>query len=234
MLLDTQVSHEVRLIEALLRPIDDLAVSDVSRPRIELLAVRRAAALLDRALPWQRGHGRRTARLARALGLAAGLSSASLHNLELAARLHDIGLLVLHHSLASHTGCLDAQSYAAIQCHPRVGAQWLEPYRFLRNASVIIAHHHERWDGSGYPYGIRGAFIPVEARILAIADTFDAVRVPGAHDRKTRAHVAYRILKVAAGTLFDPQLVDLADTACRKWFSTTIGGHCNNDREGRA
>jgi HD-GYP domain-containing protein (c-di-GMP phosphodiesterase class II) len=229
MLLETQVSHQVSLIGTLFRRIDDLAVPDVSRPRIELLVVRRAAALLDRILPWQRGHGRRTATLARSLGQAAGLSRASLHHLGLAALLHDIGLLALRRHLVSLSEYLDSSSYAAIQSHPRLGGQWLEPYRFLRNASVIIAHHHERWDGSGYPYGLRGTFIPLEARILAIADAFDAVRVPGAQDRTTRAQVAYRILNVAAGTQFDPQLVDLASTACRKWFSTGGEGRREND-----
>ena len=109
----------------------------------------------------------------------------------------------------SHAGYLDVESYTAVQCHPRTGAQWLEPYRFLRNASVIIAHHHERWDGSGYPYGIRGTFIPIEARVLAIADAFDAIQVPLVTDQQTRDQVAYRILTVASGTQFDPHLVEM-------------------------
>jgi response regulator RpfG family c-di-GMP phosphodiesterase len=129
--------------------------------------------------------------------------------LTLAALLHDIGLLALPNAFASHTGYLDVESYAAVQCHPRLGAQWLESFPFLRPASVIIAHHHERWDGSGYPYGIRGAFIPIEARVLAIADAFDAIQVPRVTDQNTRDQVAYRILTVAAGTQFDPQLVEI-------------------------
>jgi HD-GYP domain-containing protein (c-di-GMP phosphodiesterase class II) len=180
---------------------------------LEEMLVRQAAHLLDEALPWQRGHGRRTAYIARSLGAAAGFSLEVLHHLTLAALLHDIGLLALPHNLASHTGYLDVQSYAARQSHPRLGAQWLDRYRFLRQASVIIAHHHERWDGSGYPYGIRGTFIPLEARVLAIADAFDAIEVPGIHDQQTRNRVAYRILKVAAGTQFDPQLVELCGQA---------------------
>lgn len=165
--------------------------------------------MMDSALPWQKGHGRRTAALARSIGSRAGLSRESLHHLTLAALLHDIGLLALPPALIAHTGCLDSQSYAARQSHPRVGAESLEPYRFLRNASIIIAHHHERWDGSGYPYGLRGTFIPVEARVLAIADALDAIHVPGVIDPGERDSAAYRILTVGAGTQFDPHLVEM-------------------------
>jgi response regulator RpfG family c-di-GMP phosphodiesterase len=92
----------------------------------------------------------------------------------------------------------------------------LEPFPFLQDASVLIAHHHERWDGSGYPYGIRGRFIPLGARILSIADTFDAIEVPNTQSPETRALVAFRILRVAAGTQFDPDLVETFGQWLRK------------------
>lgn len=199
----------LQLIQRMLRTIDSLPFPRSLRPNVEIIVVRQMAKWMDAVLPWQRGHGRRTAALARSIGYRAGLSCQSLHHLTLAALLHDIGLLALPADLVSQSGCLDVQSYAARQSHPRVGAEWLAPYRFLQNASIIIAHHHERWDGSGYPYGIRGEFIPVEARVLAIADAYDAIKVPGVTDQETRDRVAYRILTVAAGTQFDPQLVEL-------------------------
>jgi HD-GYP domain-containing protein (c-di-GMP phosphodiesterase class II) len=191
--------------------------------------VRQVTRLLDEALPWQRGHGTRTARLAEALGTAAGLSDDALQHLTLASLLHDIGLLVLPNGLTSPSGCLDSRSYAAVQCHPRLGPQWLEPFPSLRRASVIIAHHHERWDGSGYPYGIRGTFIPVEARILAIADAFDAVEVPGIHDHEVRDRVAYRILNSAAGTQFDPQLIELCWPGLREPLGETAWVRATED-----
>jgi HD-GYP domain-containing protein (c-di-GMP phosphodiesterase class II) len=82
----------------------------------------------------------------------------------------------------------------------------LDPFGFLREASALIAHHHERWDGSGYPYGIRGEFIPLGARILSIADAFDAIKVPES-DSETRNLIALRILRIASRTQFDPSLV---------------------------
>ncbi len=205
----TSAESTLERIQGALRRIDALLLPRSLRPAVETILVRRVAKVMDSALPWQQGHGRRTAALARRIGSCAELSRESLHHLTLAALLHDIGLLALPTALISHTGCLDAQSYAARQSHPRVGAESLGPYQFLRKASIIIAHHHERWDGSGYPYGIRGTFIPVEARVLAIADAFDAVRVSGATDEDARDQAAHRILTVGAGAQFDPHLVEV-------------------------
>ena len=133
----------------------------------------------------------------------------ALHHLKLAALLHDIGLLMLSPCITENRAPLEPKSYVAVQHHARLGANLLEPFMFMREASILIAHHHERWDGSGYPYGIRGAYIPLGARILAIADAFDAIRVPGSSDRVGRNNIAIRILRVAAGTQFDPELVAL-------------------------
>ena len=175
----------------------------------DLTIARQVTTILDEALPWQRGHGMRTARFAQGLGSAAGLPDDALHHLSLASLLHDIGLLAVPASLTCPSTSLDPESYAVVQCHPRLGAQWLERFPFLKRASVIIAHHHERWDGSGYPYGIRGSFIPLEARILAIADAFDAIKGRTVHDQRNRDRVACRILKASAGTQFDPEMVEL-------------------------
>jgi response regulator RpfG family c-di-GMP phosphodiesterase len=131
-----------------------------------------------------------------------------MHDLNLAAFLHDIGLLMLHHDLTIGVNTLDQESYVAVQNHPRLGASLLELFFFLREASVLMAHHHERWDRSGYPYGIRGRFIPLGARILSIADAFDAIRIPEVSNQVARNKIALRIIRVAAGTQFDPELVE--------------------------
>ena len=104
---------------------------------------------------------------------------------------------------------LEPESYVAIQNHSRLGATLLAPFSFLKEASILIAHHHERWDGSGYPYGIRGRFIPLGARILSIADAFDAIEVPDVRCPDTRRVIAIRIIRVASGTQFDPHLVSV-------------------------
>ena len=195
-------------IQGMLRKIDRLQLPLASRRDVERILVRQVGKEIDRALPWQAGHGRRTATISILIGQAVGLNSVELHDLTLAALLHDIGLLKLPPHLMSRSDCLEPESYVAIQNHPRLGALLLEPFFFLREASVLVAHHHERWDGSGYPYGIRGRFVPLGARILSIADAFDAIRIPNVPSRIVRNTVALRIIQVAAGTQFDPELVE--------------------------
>jgi HD-GYP domain-containing protein (c-di-GMP phosphodiesterase class II) len=194
-------------IQGMLRKIDRLQLPLASHRDVECILVRQVGKEIDRALPWQAGHGRRTAAVSTSIGRAIGLTSIELHNLTLAALLHDIGLLTLPPHLMSRSDYLEPESYVAIQNHPRLGALLLEPFLFLRESSVLVAHHHERWDGSGYPYGIRGRFIPLGARILSIADAFDAIRIPEVTSRVVRNRIALRIIHIAAGTQFDPELV---------------------------
>ncbi len=196
-------------IQAMLKKIDRLRLPLASRRDVESILVRQVCTELDRALPWQAGHGRRTAEISLLIGQAAGLTPDALHQLKLAALLHDIGLLMLPARLTEVEDQLEPESYVSIQNHSRLGAMLLDPFSFLSEASVLIAHHHERWDGSGYPYGIRGRFIPLGARILSIADAFDAIHVPGISERAARNRIALRILRVAAGTQFDPNLVEV-------------------------
>jgi HD-GYP domain-containing protein (c-di-GMP phosphodiesterase class II) len=201
----------VEQLQGMLRKIDRLTLPLASRRDIESVLVCQVARELDGLMPWQRGHGRRTAALAIRIGKAFRLPTEELHHLKLAALLHDIGLLVYPLPLSRQHTFLDPDTYESIQNHPRVGSQLLESFSFLKRASIIIAHHHERWDGSGYPYGIRGRLIPIEARILSVSDAFDAVSVPNVRDRKTRDVIALRILRAASGTQFDPTLIHLLD-----------------------
>ena len=195
-------------MQAMLRKIDQLRLPLASRPDVESILVRQVSKEIDRTLPWQAGHGRRTAAISLLLGHAIGVNPGELHDLKLAALLHDIGLLMLPTRLISAREPLESEDYVAIQNHSRLGATVLEPFSFLKEASILIAHHHERWDGSGYPYGIRGRFIPLGARILSIADAFDAIRIPEISNRVARNNIARRIIQVAAGTQFDPELVE--------------------------
>ncbi|MCX5724878.1 MAG: HD domain-containing protein [Nitrospirae bacterium] len=196
-------------MQAMLRKIDRLRLPVASRRDVQRILVRQVSKELDRALPSQAGHGHRTAAISGLIGQAVGLTPGELHDLTLAAWLHDIGLLMLPTDLVESKDSLNPDAYIAIQSHSRLGATLLESFAFLREASILIAHHHERWDGSGYPYGIRGPFIPLGARILAIADAFDAIQVPNVHCLSQRQAIALRIIHVSAGSQFDPELVQV-------------------------
>jgi len=147
-----------------------------------------------------------------------GLPVDKLHDLKFAALLHDIGLLTLPADLIEFRDDLEPESYIILQNHSRFGATLVEPFSFLREASILIAYHHERWDGLGYPYGIRGEFIPLESRILAFAGAYDAIKVPKVSDPAARNLIALRILRVASGTHFNPRLVAItAETMLNKF-----------------
>ncbi|MDH5194859.1 MAG: HD domain-containing protein [Nitrospira sp.] len=209
-----QIQLAVLAIQNMLQKIDRLYLPPTSRRDLESILVRQVTRELDRLLPWQAGHSEATAASAVHIGQAMGLHDAVLHQLELAALLHDIGLLMLPTQSQTGRELLDMDSYTTIQNHPRLGSILLEPFPFLRETTAMIAHHHERWDGSGYPYGLRGDFIPLGARILAVADAFTAIHVPHLHDRFRRDRVALRILQVAAGTQFDPLVVNTLVECC--------------------
>lgn len=146
-------------------------------------------------------HGRRTAQYATGLGHVIGVSSRDLIDLYYASVLHDIGKVMLPDELLQKSGPLTHEEYVVMQCHPREGARLLAAVSSLRRAAVLIAHHHEHWDGSGYPYGLRATFIPLGSRILAVADRFDALCL----EKAPRGPM--KLLRMVAGSQLDPMLV---------------------------
>lgn len=168
---------------------------------VRLLQLRRLARRIEAIIPGHFGHGERTAHYALLLAEQFGFTEDQRRDLHYAALLHDIGLLTLPEHLLDEGTTLGLADYALIQSHPREGAALLSPYPFLLEPARLIAHHHERWDGAGYPYGLRNEYIPLSARILAIADGFDSIT--------SRSHSwssALRRLSASAGSQFDPTL----------------------------
>jgi HD-GYP domain-containing protein (c-di-GMP phosphodiesterase class II) len=198
----------------LLSILDDLKALDFGPPSCAIhwnaisRVVRELAALIDRLSPRHQGHGRRTADFAHRLGLTVGLPWDELRDLALASLLHDIGLLTLPAKLVKEHQELSPQEFARYQSHSRAGAEILESISFLKRPALWIAHHHERWDGCGYPYGLRGEFIPLGARILAIADTFDVYLHQPAQAPESNILAATALLQVVAGSQLDPVLAE--------------------------
>lgn len=151
-------------------------------------------------------HGHRTAHHATALGHAIGMPTRDLLDLYLAAVLHDAGKVMLPDTILTKNGALTSEEYTFLQCHPRDGARLLETIPVLRRAAVLVAHHHEHWDGSGYPYGLRNTFIPLGSRILAIADRFDTL-CEQTNGSDVDERLAMRLIRILAGSQLDPTLV---------------------------
>lgn len=126
--------------------------------------------------PYTGGHSDRLARYAVAIGQALGVDAPTLRALRMGGYLHDLGKVAVPDGVLLKPGRLDAQERQLIQAHSVAGADLVRGLRSLDLVRPIIRHHHERWDGSGYPDGLKGAAIPLGARIIAVVDVYDAVR----------------------------------------------------------
>jgi HD-GYP domain-containing protein (c-di-GMP phosphodiesterase class II) len=188
------------------------------RRRERRVAERVAAAALEAVLnaieandPETGAHVRRVASYALVLARAAKLSERELHSVERVALFHDIGKI--HEALfdvVHDQDRLSPEERRLIAMHPQGGADVLSPLGFFYpDLPEGVLSHHERWDGTGYPRGLRGEAIPLQARIVAIADTFDVVTHGRRYRRERSLEEARRIIAQGRGTQFDPALVDL-------------------------
>ena len=158
-------------------------------------------------------HSRRVADLSYALAEAVGMRGRQLHTLRIAALLHDMGKIDdrFFHIVHSRTP-LTKEQRAEIESHPHESAHILTPLETEHpGITEIVSTHHECWDGSGYPHGLQDLDIPLEARIIAVADAFDAMTQPRKYRDAMPVEEALKALREGSGCQFDPALVDLAE-----------------------
>ena len=156
-------------------------------------------------------HVIRMSHYARGLGLAAGLSEAAAEDLLHAAPMHDVGKIGIPDRILQKPAALDKEEWAIMQSHAAIGAHIIgeHPHGMLALARNIALTHHEKWDGSGYPAGLQGLEIPLEGRIVAIADVFDALTSARPYKAAWPVEEAANYLRQQKGRHFDPELVDL-------------------------
>jgi HD-GYP domain-containing protein (c-di-GMP phosphodiesterase class II) len=155
------------------------------------------------------GHGARVAALAEPIAARLGWEPEQIASLRFGAPLHDIGKVVVRRHLLRKPGPLSLDELAEIRTHPRAGAELVLPIRAARPALPYVLFHHERWDGKGYPSGIRGRSIPLEARLLAVADAFDAMTSRRPYRSALTTDHALAELGACAGSQFDPEIAAL-------------------------
>jgi diguanylate cyclase (GGDEF)-like protein/putative nucleotidyltransferase with HDIG domain len=157
--------------------------------------------------PYTYGHSKKVNTYAVALAEAIGLSPEEVSRVSTAALLHDIGKIGVPDKVLNKKGKLNKEDWEAIKSHPRLGATIVGNIPNLAPCVSTILHHHERWDGSGYPEGLKGEQISVEARILAIADAYEAMSAARPYRRALCGEKVLSELRRGAGSQFDPELV---------------------------
>lgn len=159
--------------------------------------------------PYTHGHSERVTEYALMIAEAMCLDERDRQQLKYAATLHDIGKIGIAGRVLNKPGSLTDEEYSHVKTHPLLGDTIVEPVEFLQGPRPIILHHHERFDGKGYPDGLKGMGIPLCARILAVADAFEAMRSDRPYRRALPLEVAKDELRRNAGTQFDPEVVNI-------------------------
>jgi HD-GYP domain-containing protein (c-di-GMP phosphodiesterase class II) len=159
--------------------------------------------------PYTRGHSENVARYSMLLGNELGLSPEALDRLHAAALLHDIGKIGIREDVLNKPAKLNSEEYEHIKKHPEISAQIVGSIPDLAIVASILKHHHEHYNGQGYPDGLKGDEIPIESRILSIADTFDAMTSNRPYRQSCSKQKAFSELRKCANKQFDPGLVEV-------------------------
>ena len=157
--------------------------------------------------PYTRGHSQRVGAWARRVALALSLPAEDVDTISQAALLHDIGQIGVPEAVLRKRAGLDLDEWTLMRNHPIVGSQIVAPFEFFAGGAMVIRHHHERWDGSGYPDGLAGPAIPLGARIVAVADIFDALTSDRPYRAALSRDLALAYLTEEAGRSLDADVV---------------------------
>ncbi len=202
--------HGVAEVAALGRAVSDLSdelqrrIGSIKRQHVD--SIHALVVSLEAKDSYTRGHSDRVARYA--VELAERLEYPDTDGLHNAGLLHDIGKIAVHEDVLNKEDILDAEETAAIQQHPVVGHRIVGAADMFADIKDIILHHHERWDGAGYPSQLVGAEIPMGARILAVVDVFDALTSNRAYRSAITTREAIEFIRDGSGSHFDPRVVD--------------------------
>src|SRR5262249_28929363 len=153
-------------------------------------------------------HSRRVSLYSRAIADAAGVKGTELKSIEQGALLHDIGKIGVRDSILLKPGPLTPEEWVEMKLHPEIGYRMLSKMPYLHEASLIVWQHQERYDGQGYPRGMKGKDICVGARIFTVADTLDAIPSDRPYRKGRPLQVAKDEIKRCSGTQFDPDVVE--------------------------
>ncbi len=173
--------------------------------RQSLTALMEAVHSKDR---YTESHSHEVSNLTRELAIAAGLNDREILSVEMAALVHDIGKIGIPDDILNKPGPLTTRERMQIERHPEIGAQIVTPLPALKDVVPLVLHHHERWDGAGYPHGLKGSEIPVGAQIISLCDVWNALTTDRSYRKAYTQEEAARIIRKGRGTEWDAALVD--------------------------
>ena len=187
--------------------VDRLQLAATENRELFMGSIRMLAAAIDEKDPYTRGHSGRVAKYSLIIGNELGLSAEELDKLRISALLHDVGKIGVDDHVLKKPGKLTEEEFALMKQHPVKGANIMRPVAQLREMLPVIELHHERIDGGGYPYGLAGEQIPMMARIIAVADTFDAITTNRPYQSAMDLEYAMNRIQQLSGDKFDADVV---------------------------
>jgi len=175
--------------------------------KVYLDTIRALAAAIDAKDPYTKGHSERVAEMSLTIAQELNLSGREIENIEYSALLHDIGKIGIADNILGKVSSLTNKEFDKIKEHTVMGAKIIEPVDFLKNSYKSIYHHHEKYNGKGYPDGLKSEDIPILARIIAVADAYDAMGSDRPYRKKLNKDKILKELKDQSGKQFDPEVV---------------------------
>ncbi|HEY0787361.1 MAG TPA: HD domain-containing phosphohydrolase, partial [Thermoanaerobaculia bacterium] len=178
-------------------------------------SIRMLAAAIDAKDPYTRGHSDRVARYSIGIGKHLGMTDEEIRRLKISALLHDVGKIGIDDRILRKPGALSDEEFAIMKTHPEKGAIIMSGVPQLIDMTPGMKYHHERWDGGGYPEGLKHDQIPLQARIVAIADTFDAMTTNRPYQKAMQIDYVVQKINSLAHSRFDPRVVAAFEKAVR-------------------
>jgi putative nucleotidyltransferase with HDIG domain len=204
-------------VEAHHKNLEKLVEERTSKLREGLLVLKKThldsvkvlAGAIDAKDPYTRGHSDRVRKMSMKIGMKLSFNEERLENLVFGALLHDIGKIGIRDEVLQKKGQLSPEEYQYVQQHPLIGVKIVEGIDFFKEKIPMIRNHHEHFDGSGYPDGLMGETIPLEARIIAVSDAFDAMTSLRPHRRAMPVEDVLLEMEKGKGRQFDPQILEI-------------------------
>jgi putative nucleotidyltransferase with HDIG domain len=197
-----------RMSESISTAVNNLKRAARENHELFINSIRALAAAIDAKDPYTRGHSERVARYSSLVAKEMGLPSEDVRRVRLSALLHDVGKIGIDDRIIRKPTALTEEEFEIMKSHPVKGAAIMDAIPELHDVIPGMKHHHERWEGGGYPDGLAGEEIPLQARIVSVADTFDAMTTTRPYQRAMEISYVFQRIRQLAGVRYDPAVVE--------------------------